>query len=56
MGELRGDLDPQQVAEFYLNSFEGAVLRAKVSKSPEPLRLFVTIMFDNVLRSSTAGK
>jgi TetR/AcrR family transcriptional repressor of nem operon len=56
LGELRADLDPQQVAEFYVNSFEGAVLRAKLSKSSEPLRLFVTIMFDNVLRRSTASQ
>src|SRR5262249_25038281 len=38
VGELPADLDPQGLAEFYLNSFEGAVLRAKVSKSPAPLR------------------
>src|SRR5467141_715449 len=56
VGELRADLDPQQVAEFYLNSFEGAVLRAKVSKSPAPLRLFMTLMFDSVLRGNTAAR
>jgi TetR/AcrR family transcriptional regulator, transcriptional repressor for nem operon len=55
VGELRADLDPQHVADFYLNSFEGAVLRAKVSKSPEPLRLFMTMMLDGVLQGSTAG-
>jgi TetR/AcrR family transcriptional repressor of nem operon len=49
-GELGSELDPQQVADFYLNSFEGALLRAKVSKSPEPLRLFMGCMFDGVLR------
>ena len=56
VGELRADLDPQQIAEFYLNSFEGAVLRAKVSKSPAPLRLFMTLMFDGVLRGTTAAR
>jgi TetR/AcrR family transcriptional regulator, transcriptional repressor for nem operon len=56
VGELRADLDPQQVAEFYLNSFEGAVLRAKVSKSPAPLRLFMTLMFDGVLRGNPAAR
>ena len=55
VGELRADLDPQQLAEFYLNSFEGAVLRAKVSKSPAPLRLFLAMMFDGVLQGRTAG-
>ena len=55
MGELRVDLDPQVLADFYLNSFEGALLRAKVSKSPEPLRLFLTCMFDSVLQGRSAG-
>src|SRR6266566_1878074 len=55
VGELRADLDPQQVADFYLNSFEGALLRAKVSKSPAPLRLFMTCMFDGVLQGRPAG-
>jgi len=56
VGELREDLDPQQLADFYLNSFEGALLRAKVSKSPEPLRLFMTLMFDGVLQGSPDGE
>jgi TetR/AcrR family transcriptional regulator, transcriptional repressor for nem operon len=51
VGELRADLDPEGLAEFYLNSFEGALLRAKVHKSMQPMRLFMTIMFDDVLRS-----
>src|SRR2546421_4623407 len=55
-GELRADLDPQQVADFYLNSFEGALLRAKVSKSTAPLRLFMTCMFDGVLQHRPAGE
>ena len=56
VGELRTDLDPQQLAEFYLTSFEGALLRAKVSKSPAPLRLFMTMMFDGVLHGSPAER
>ena len=55
VGELRADLDPQELADFYLNSFEGALLRAKVSKSPAPLRLFLTCMFDGVLQGRPAG-
>ena len=51
-GELRAGLDPQGLADFYLNSFEGALLRAKVSKSPAPLRLFMTLMFDGVLQGN----
>jgi TetR/AcrR family transcriptional repressor of nem operon len=55
VGELRADFDPQGLADFYLNSFEGALLRAKVSKSAAPLRLFLTCMFDSVLQGPTAG-
>ena len=56
VGELRADRDPQQLAEFYLTCFEGALLRAKVSKSPAPLRLFMTMMFDGVLHGSPAER
>jgi TetR/AcrR family transcriptional repressor of nem operon len=55
VGDLRADLDPEALADFYLDSFEGALLRAKVSKSPEPLRLFMTCMFDGVLQGRQAG-
>jgi TetR/AcrR family transcriptional repressor of nem operon len=55
VGELRADLDPEALADFYLDSFEGALLRAKVSKSPAPLRVFLTCMFDGVLQGRPAG-
>ncbi len=55
VGELRADRDPQALADFYLDSFEGALLHAKVSKSPAPLRLFLTCMFDGVLQGRPAG-
>jgi TetR/AcrR family transcriptional regulator, transcriptional repressor for nem operon len=55
VGELRADRDPQALADFYLDSFEGALLRAKVSKSPAPLRVFLTCMFDSVLQGRPAG-
>jgi TetR/AcrR family transcriptional repressor of nem operon len=55
VGDLRADRDPEALADFYLDSFEGALLRAKVSKSPAPLRVFLTCMFDGVLRGGPAG-
>jgi TetR/AcrR family transcriptional regulator, transcriptional repressor for nem operon len=55
VGDLRADRDPEALADFYLDSFEGALLRAKVSKSPAPLRVFLTCMFDGVLRGHPAG-
>jgi len=56
VGELRADRDPQALADFYLDSFEGALLRAKVGKSPAPLRLFMTMMSDGVLHGSPAER
>ena len=55
VGDLRADRDPEALADFYLDSFEGALLRAKVSKSPAPLRVFLTCMFDSVLQGRPAG-
>ncbi len=51
-GELRADLDADRLAGFCLNSWEGAVLRMKVSKSYEPLGDFLFLMFETVLRVS----
>jgi len=52
LGELRSDLDPLRLAGFCLNSWEGALLRMKVSKSFEPLDDFLFLMFETVLRNS----
>jgi TetR/AcrR family transcriptional repressor of nem operon len=48
-GEITGQLDPEQLAEFLLTGLEGAVLRAKVMKSLEPIQSFINILFDNML-------
>ncbi|MBT1075101.1 TetR/AcrR family transcriptional regulator [Geobacter grbiciae] len=49
-GELAPELDPSVVAGFILSGWEGAVLRAKVMKSPQPLRDFIAPLFATVLR------
>lgn len=51
-GELAKDVDPAVVACFIISSLEGAILRAKVMKSPQPLRDFVEVLFASVLRKS----
>jgi TetR/AcrR family transcriptional repressor of nem operon len=43
-GEISEDLDVHELAEFWLNSWQGAVLRAKTIRSTEPLRVFVRLM------------
>jgi TetR/AcrR family transcriptional regulator, transcriptional repressor for nem operon len=48
-GEIPPDLDVRELAEFWLNSWQGAVLRAKTMRSPAPLRTFLAVMFGNIL-------
>ena len=44
-GSMRRDLDARTIASFLLNSWEGAVLRSKVDRGPEPLEAFEKIVF-----------
>ncbi len=50
-GEVPPDLDVRELAEFWLNSWQGAILRAKTMRSPAPLRTFLAVMFGNILSS-----
>jgi TetR/AcrR family transcriptional regulator, transcriptional repressor for nem operon len=49
-GEIPDDISPEHTAKFFLSGFEGALLVSKVLKSPEPLRNFITIFFEQLLR------
>ena len=55
-GELDegGNLD--QLAQFILSSWEGAILQAKVAKSTEPMETFVALMFSRVLVNVSSGQ
>jgi len=46
---LPADMNPEMLAENLIASFQGALLRAKVKKSPEPLRNFIHLYFDRFL-------
>ena len=48
-GEISRDIDPGALADFLLNSFEGAILRMKVEKDSSPLDQFMTLVFSRVL-------
>jgi TetR/AcrR family transcriptional regulator, transcriptional repressor for nem operon len=50
-GEVSPDLDVRELAEFWLNSWQGAILRAKTMRSVEPLRTFLTVMFGTILQA-----
>lgn len=45
-GALHIDVEPVVLAENIVASFEGALLRAKVKKSVEPLKSFIHLYFD----------
>lgn len=45
-GTLRIDIEPMVLAENLVSSFEGALLRAKVKKSADPLKNFIHLYFE----------
>jgi TetR/AcrR family transcriptional regulator, transcriptional repressor for nem operon len=51
-GELPQKAKTMEMASFILNSYEGALLRAKAERSEAPLRLFLQMIFGSFL---TAG-
>ena len=48
-GALPRDRDPRTLASFIVDSWEGAVLRAKVERDRAPLDAFLAITFSKVL-------
>lgn len=42
-------LPPEEFADFLMASWQGAMLRMKVERSPEPLERFKTVVFDTLL-------
>jgi len=50
-GEIPSHVDVRELAEFWLSSWQGAILRAKTMRSTAPLHTFLNIMFGSVLQS-----
>ncbi|SKA23497.1 transcriptional regulator, TetR family [Trichlorobacter thiogenes] len=49
-GEISTDIDLDVMACFILSGWEGAILRAKVMKSPQPMKGFIDVLFTSLLR------
>jgi TetR/AcrR family transcriptional repressor of nem operon len=49
-GELSEDLPVPETADYIINSWEGALLRMKVSRDIEPLLVFERVLFDTILK------
>lgn len=50
LGEIDATFDPMDLAEFLLSSWEGAILRMKVERSPSALERFRKIIFQTVFK------
>ncbi len=48
--ELDSRIEAEALASFILSGWEGAILQAKVMKSPQPLQDFIEILFKVTLR------
>lgn len=48
-GALDPEQSPEALAGFILSGWEGAILRAKVMRSAEPMRNFIDVLFKRVL-------
>lgn len=49
-GEIPPDVDTRELGEFWLNSWQGAILRAKARRSTAPMRTFLNVAFAAVLQ------
>ncbi len=49
-GEVTSGADPDMLATFALNAWEGAILRARIEKDERPLRQFIEMIFTSLLR------
>lgn len=49
-GEIAATFTPEDLAEFLLSSWEGAILRMKVERNSEPLERFKRIAFATVFK------
>jgi len=54
-GEVDSHFDATELAEFLLASWEGAILRMKVERSPAALERFKTIVFETVFQQPRAS-
>jgi TetR/AcrR family transcriptional regulator, transcriptional repressor for nem operon len=52
-GEIAPTFPPEELAEFLLSSWEGAILRMKVERNAEPLERFKRIVFDTVFKEAS---
>src|SRR5580700_7927912 len=47
-GSIRSDLKASELGNFLIDSYEGAILRTRVEKSPAALKAFVKVVFSSI--------
>ena len=55
-GEVSSELDADDVATFLLASWEGAMMRMKVERSPEPIHQFKRVLFATMFADKSEGQ
>src|ERR1700722_16080673 len=48
-GSIRSDLKASELANFLIDSYEGAILRTRVEKNPAALKAFVKVVFSSIV-------
>jgi TetR/AcrR family transcriptional repressor of nem operon len=52
-GAIPNSFNARETADFIINSWEGAIMRMKVQKNTEALRLFDRMIFDGIIKPIT---
>ncbi|MBV5350485.1 TetR family transcriptional regulator C-terminal domain-containing protein, partial [bacterium] len=48
-GQIRADVEADQLSTLFWDAWQGAILRMKMQESAEPVKQLVTIMLDSIL-------
>lgn len=48
-GTIRRDLPAAELAAFLIDSYEGAILRTRLEKSPRALKSFIRVVFSSII-------
>ena len=48
-GSIRTDLKATELANFLIDSYEGAILRTRVEKNPAALKAFIKVVFSSIV-------
>lgn len=49
-GQIRTDVDADQLATLFWDAWQGALLRMKMQESADPVKQLVALMFDSILK------